>query len=98
MTEMSNVPRSVGKLYLRASYHVYKIGCFLVRGISLPAAQLFVIVIENILRGGGVGNLTRYREKSMTFLSGFPSHELPPATGTPALLFYSVVVFRYGVH
>ena len=37
--------------YLRASYHVYKIGCLLVRGISLPAAQLFVIVIENILRG-----------------------------------------------
>ena len=37
--------------YLRASYHVYKIGCLLVRGISLPAAQLFVIIIENILRG-----------------------------------------------
>ena len=36
--------------YLRASYHVYKFGCFLVRGISLPAAQLFVIAIENILR------------------------------------------------
>ena len=29
----------------------------LVRGISLPAAQLFVIAIENILRGS-VGNLT----------------------------------------
>ena len=29
----------------------------LVRGISLPGAQLFVIAIENILRGG-VGNLT----------------------------------------
>ena len=27
------------------------------RGISLPAAQLFVIAIENILRGCG-GNLT----------------------------------------
>ena len=27
------------------------------RGISLPAVQLFVIAIENILRGG-VGNLT----------------------------------------
>ena len=25
----------------------------LVRGISLPATQLFVIAIENILRGGG---------------------------------------------
>ena len=44
--------------YLRASYHVYKIGCLLVRGISLTAAQLFVIAIENILRRG-VGNLTR---------------------------------------
>ena len=31
----------------------------LVRGISLFAAQLFVIAIENILRGG-VGNLTSY--------------------------------------
>ena len=30
---------------------------FLVRDISLPAAQLFVIAIENILRRG-VGNLT----------------------------------------
>ena len=44
--------------YLRTSYHVYKIGCMLVRGISLPAAQLYVIAIENIFRGG-VGNLTR---------------------------------------
>ena len=35
-----------------ASYHVYKIGCLLVRGISFPAAQLFVIAIENILQGG----------------------------------------------
>ena len=57
MHRISNVPRSVRKPYLRASYHVYKIGCFLVRGISLPAAQLFVIAIENILWGGG--NLTR---------------------------------------
>ena len=32
---------------------------FLVRGISLPAAQLFVIVIESIL-WRGVGNLTRF--------------------------------------
>ena len=48
---------SVNPLYLRASYHVYKIGCVLARGIPLPAAQLFVIAIENILRGG-VGNLT----------------------------------------
>ena len=38
--------------YLRASYHVYKIGCLLVHGISLPTAQLFVIAIENILQGG----------------------------------------------
>ena len=37
--------------YLRASYHVYKIGCLLVRGISLPVAQRFLIAIENILRG-----------------------------------------------
>ena len=36
--------------YLCASYRVYKIGCLLVRGISLPVAQLFVIAIENILR------------------------------------------------
>ena len=32
---------------------MYKIGSLLVRGISLLAAQLFVIAIENILRGGG---------------------------------------------
>ena len=51
MYEISNVLRSVRKPYLRASYHVYKIGCFLVRDISLPVAQLFVIAIENILRG-----------------------------------------------
>ena len=37
--------------YLRVSYHVYKICYLLVRGISFPAAQLFVIAIENILRG-----------------------------------------------
>ena len=30
--------------YLRANYHVYKIDDLLVRGISLLAAQLFVIV------------------------------------------------------
>ena len=40
-----------GRVIIRASYHVYKIGCLLVRGISLPAAQLFVIAIESILRG-----------------------------------------------
>ena len=39
MTGISNVPQSVRKSYLRASYHVYKIGCLLVRGISFPAAQ-----------------------------------------------------------
>ena len=62
MTGISNVSRSDRKPYLRARYHdVYKIGGLLVRGISLPAAQLFVIAIESILRGGGVyvGNLTR---------------------------------------
>ena len=41
----------------------------LVRGISLPTAQLFVIAIENILPGaGGVGNLTsaqKRRKKSI---------------------------------
>ena len=54
-----NDPQSVRKPYLRASYHVYKIGCLLVHGISLPVAQLCVIVIENILREY-VGNSTRY--------------------------------------
>ena len=51
VVEILNVLQSVRKPYLRASYHVYKICCFLVRGISLPATQLFVIAIENILRG-----------------------------------------------
>ena len=51
VVKISNVSRSVCKLYLRASYHVYKIGCLLVRGISLSAVQLFVIAIENILWG-----------------------------------------------
>ena len=37
--------------YLPESYHVYKLGCLLLHGIALPAAQLFVIAIENILRG-----------------------------------------------
>ena len=37
--------------YLRVSYHVYKIGCLLVRCIALPVVQLFVIAIENILQG-----------------------------------------------
>ena len=51
VNEILNVPRSVCKPYLRASYHVYKIGCLLVHGISLPAAQLFMIAIENIVCG-----------------------------------------------
>ena len=35
-----------------ACYYIRdKIGCLLVRGISFPAAQLFVIAIVNILRG-----------------------------------------------
>ena len=55
MHEISNVPRSVRKPYLRASYHVYKIGCLLVRGISLPVAQLFVIAIEKPSGGRGGG-------------------------------------------
>ena len=67
MTKISNVPRSVRKPYLRASYHVYKIGCFLVCGICLPAAQLFVIAIENTLQGC-VGNLTS-RQKCVSLLS-----------------------------
>ena len=50
VVKILNVPRSVRKPYLRASYQ-YKIGCILVRGIALPAAQLFVIAIESILRG-----------------------------------------------
>ena len=41
---------------------------FLVRGISLSAAQLFVIAIENILRGC-VGNLTRGVEDTGTITS-----------------------------
>ena len=50
---------SVRKPYLLASYHVsIYFDWFLVCGISLPAAQLFVIAIENILRGC-VGKLTR---------------------------------------
>ena len=63
VVEILNVLRSVRKPYLRASYHVYKIGCLLVRRISLLAAQLFVIAIENILREG-VGNLTSKKSKS----------------------------------
>ena len=50
MFELSRFLLAVRKPYLRAGYHVYKIGCLLVRGISLPAAQLFVIAIENIFR------------------------------------------------
>ena len=39
------------------------------RGISLPAAQLFVIAIENILRGRGGGNLTRtHYKQNKTYL------------------------------
>ena len=53
VVKISNVSWSVRKLDLRASYHVYNISCLLVRGISFPVAQLFVIAIENILRGGG---------------------------------------------
>ena len=48
---------SVNLISVRVIMYVYKIGCFLMRGISLPAAQLFVIAIENILRCV-CGNLT----------------------------------------
>ena len=45
--------RDLSVNYISVQVIMYmKIGCFLVRGASLPAAQLFVIVIENILRGG----------------------------------------------
>ena len=54
----SNVLRSVLlDISVRAIMYIPLVE-LLVRGISLPAAQLFVIAIENILRGG-VGNLTR---------------------------------------
>ena len=43
--------RAAVRLPYQSGCHVYKIGCLLVRGISLPAAQLFVIAIESILRG-----------------------------------------------
>ena len=53
MTEILNVSWSVLRdTSVRVIMYLYKIGCFLVRGISLPVAQLFVIAIENILRGG----------------------------------------------
>ena len=41
----------------------------LVRGIFLPVAQLFVIAIENILRGG-VDNLTSLILKSLWIFGG----------------------------
>jgi len=47
--------------HLRARYHVY-FDWFLVRGISLPVAQLFVIVIESILRRG-CGQSNKYRRR-----------------------------------
>ena len=58
LSEILNVSQAVRKPYLCASYHVYKIGCLLVRIIFLPAVQLFVITIENILGGGGGGDVT----------------------------------------
>ena len=61
--EISNVLWSVRKPYLRASYHVYKIDYLLVRDISLPAMQFFVIAIENILREC-VCNLTSQSNKN----------------------------------
>ena len=53
MFEIRNLNSVCPSGYLRASYHVYKIDCFLVHGISLPVAQLFVIVIEYPPGGGG---------------------------------------------
>ena len=50
MTEILNVPRSVLRdISVRVIMYMKFL---LVRGISLPVAQLFVIAIENILRGG----------------------------------------------
>ena len=68
---MSRGSRSVRKPYLWASYHIHKICSFLVRGIFLPAAQLFVIAIENILRGRGVGNLTRFRHSKIVICNDY---------------------------
>ena len=62
VSKILNVSRSVCKPYLRASYHVYKIGYLLVRDISLPAAQLSMIAIESILRGGKGGGQFNYIE------------------------------------
>ena len=52
---------------------------FLVRDISLPAAQLFVIAIEIIL-GRGVGNLTRNGLQSSTVLPRKSGHPVSPNT------------------
>ena len=41
---------SVNPTSVRVIMYLYKIGCLLVRGISFPAEQLFVIVIGNFLR------------------------------------------------
>ena len=58
--EISNVPRSVLRdISVRVIMYIKLVVSNLVRGISLHAAQLFVIAIENILRGC-VGNITSY--------------------------------------
>ena len=71
--DISNVSRSVRKPYLRATYHVHKIGYLLVCGISLPVTQLFVIAIENLLQGVCVGNLTRVNETAQGLQLDWPS-------------------------
>ena len=48
---------SIREPYLRVTLSVICFDWFLVRGISLPVTQLFVIAIENILRWGVI-NLT----------------------------------------
>ena len=65
----SNVLRSVLlDISVRAIMYIPLVE-LLVRGISLPAAQLFVIAIENILRGRGGGNLTRtHYKQNKTYL------------------------------
>ena len=79
VTEISNVPWSVRKPYIRASYHVYKIGCFLVRDISLPVAQLFVIAIENILRGW-CGQFNEEKKDVLSFSHPRPYPHPHPST------------------
>ena len=63
---------SVNPTYLRASYHVYKIGLLLVRDISLPAAQLFVFAIENFLGWGVDGQFNKRRTAIYKSVQSWP--------------------------